>query len=103
MEITNYSTSAFAFVLFCANLIARLYFISSELFSKLNTSFRKIIGRWAIFKQSAFWGRFYKKRLKTSALELRGSGSDKKLKILSVRVVIFNTVENHPFVMPSKC
>ena len=40
-----YSTNAFKFILFCANWIARLYFISSELFSKQNSIFRKIIGK----------------------------------------------------------
>jgi len=65
LEINNfYSTNAFAFVLFCANSIARLHFINSKLFSKQNTIFRKIIGRGPIFKQRAWRGRFYKKRWK---------------------------------------
>jgi len=43
LKINNiYSTNAFAFVLFCANWNARLYFISSELFSKENTFSEKL-------------------------------------------------------------
>ena len=60
LEINNiYSTNAF--VLFCANWIACLYFISSELFSKQNTIFRKIIGRGQFSSKVPLGGRFYKR------------------------------------------
>jgi len=69
LEINNiHSANAFAFVFFCANWIARLRFIISESFSKQNTIFRKIIGRGAIFKQSAWRGAILQKRLKTTGL-----------------------------------
>jgi len=67
LEINNiYSTNAF--VLFCANWIACLYFISSELFSKQNAIFRKIIQRGAIFKKSVCRGAILQTRLKTTGL-----------------------------------
>ena len=50
------------------SLYARLYFISSELFSKQNTIFRKIMERGAIFKRSACRRAILQKRLKTTAL-----------------------------------
>jgi len=62
LEINNiYSTNAFVFVWYCANWIARLHFNSSELFSKQNTIFRKIIGRGRFSSNVPEGGRFYTK------------------------------------------
>jgi len=55
LEINNICYTN-AFVLFCANKIARFYFLSFELLSKQNAIFRKIIGRGAVFKKSACKG-----------------------------------------------
>jgi len=64
LEMNNiYSTNAFAFVVFCANWIARLHFISSELFSKQNTIFRKIIERGGDFQAKCLEGSDFTKKV----------------------------------------
>jgi len=70
LEINNiYSTNAFVFVLFCANQIARLFFIIWELFSKQNTIFRKIIETGAIFKNCACTGANLQKKVENHWLK----------------------------------